>query len=419
LLQDFNNFQIQNDTKKFRLSSAGEKISKDILIADAKLYIALLTILRQDIPAILTTGVFELRRAWKLYSTIQKKLFNLFKQLEPNAEEIYGSDPNKLPQIQIENDSNDPDETIHEISIETNAATSEEGLDLETIKILLASVSYGFGIVQLCFSFLPPNILKLMKFIGFDGDRISAIKALSFTAQSKDVRSSFADITLLFYSLFCRQLFGYSECEMQLNEKEINQVLEKNLATCPNSCLFLLQSAKYWQLMKKDLNKMMEYLQKAQESASKIPEMKCITWYEMALVHLLNCNYDLAFQAFAEFVKTSKWSLSFNALIIALLNGCLGRFDVANEGIKAGSKISSPKNPIEIYAQKRIEYLKKNPVKTKLTCEFFCVELLFLWVNLPYGTEENLKKMLNGESIFFPFKKSIFFKFLFQNYSAR
>lgn len=363
-----------------------------------------MTILRQDIPAILTTGVFELRRAWKSYSTIQKKLFNLFKQLEPNAEEIYGSDPNKLPEFKIDNDSNEAtEEASHEITIETSATSSEEGLDLETIKILLASVSYGYGIVQLCFSFLPPNILKLMKFIGFEGDRCSAIKALYFTAQSKDVRSSFADITLLFYSLFCRQLFGYSECEMQLNEREINIVLEKNLAESPNSCLFLLQSAKYWQLLKKDLGKMMEFLEKAQESASRIPEMKCITWYEMALVHLLNCNYEAGLVAFTEFAKTSKWSLSYNALIIAILNGCLGRFDVANQGIKAGSKISSPKNPIEFYAQKRIEYLKKNPIKTKLTCEFFCVEMLFLWVNLPYGTEENLKKMLDGKLLVYRF----------------
>ena len=166
--------------------------------------------------------------------------------------------------------------------------------------------------------------------------------------------------------------------------------------------------------MKKDLNKAMEFLQKAQESASKIPEMKCITWYEMALVHLLNCNYELAFQAFAEFVKTSKWSLSFNAFIIALLNGCLGKFDVANEGIKVGSKISAPKNPIEFYAQKRIEYLKKNPIKTKHTCEFFCVELLFLWVNLPYGAEENLKKMLNGKRYI-----KLFYLFYFsRNFSA-
>ena len=162
------------------MSNIGEKLSKEIIIADSKFYIALLTILRQDIPAILTTGVFELRRAWKLYSSIQKKLFDLFKQLEPNAEQIYGSDPNKLPEVKMENDEPVDESIIQDISIDTGA-TNEEGLNLETIKTLLASVSFGYGMVQLCFSFLPPSVLKLMKFIGFEGDRSVAIKSIYFT----------------------------------------------------------------------------------------------------------------------------------------------------------------------------------------------------------------------------------------------
>lgn len=132
----------------------------------------MLTILKQDIAGIITNGVFELRRAWKIYSTIQKKLFNLFKELEPNAEQIYGTDPNKLPDITVDDASdtasNNPDDNIiHEIAIDTNnASLNDDGLNLETVRQLLASVSFGFGVVQLCFSFLPPSVLKLMKFIG-------------------------------------------------------------------------------------------------------------------------------------------------------------------------------------------------------------------------------------------------------------
>jgi hypothetical protein len=37
-----------------------------------------------------------------------------------------------------------------------------------------------------------------------------------------------------------------------------------------------------------------------------------------------------------------------------------------------------------------------------------------LWVNLPYGTEDNLKKMLNGKLIFLPIKKYIFPNFYFK-----
>lgn len=51
-------------------------------------------------------------------------------------------------------------------------------------------------------------------------------------------------------------------------------------------------------------------------------------------------------------------------------------------------------NPIELYAMRRNEYLKKNTIKTKEICELFLVELLYLWVNLPYCDAKVLERML-------------------------
>ena len=72
-----------------------QKIREEIIIADCKLFISLLILMKQDFTQILTTVVFELRRAWKIYSHLHKYLFALFKKLEPNAEEIYGTTENK------------------------------------------------------------------------------------------------------------------------------------------------------------------------------------------------------------------------------------------------------------------------------------------------------------------------------------
>ena len=136
-----------------------EKIACEILIADAKLFTALLTLMKQDVTLILTNGLFELRRSWKMYQSLQKYLFNLFKTLDANAEELYGTDPNKLPEILIDNASALDDE-------ESTVTTSDCELNLISVKNLLASVSFGYGIIQICFSFLQPNLLKVLKFIG-------------------------------------------------------------------------------------------------------------------------------------------------------------------------------------------------------------------------------------------------------------
>lgn len=128
--------------------------------------------MKQDVTQIIKTALFELRRAWKIYYNLQKYLFNLFKSLDSNAEEIYGQDPNKLPNILLD-EQDDANCSTNNASINNNdlnedlEVTSNDGeLSLNAVKNLLASVSFGFGIIQLSFSFLSPNILKLLKFIG-------------------------------------------------------------------------------------------------------------------------------------------------------------------------------------------------------------------------------------------------------------
>ena len=94
-----------------------------------------------------------------------------------------------------------------------------------------------------------------------------------------------------------------------------------------------------------------------------------------------------------------QYKFSINGYICAVLSGSLGKSDQANAYIKASLKIiaaqTKKKNPIEIFAVRRLEYFKKNPIKTVELCQLLCVEMLFLWICLPYCTEEKLRKMLD------------------------
>lgn len=211
------------------------------------------------------------------------------------------------------------------------------------------------------------------------------------------MRSSFADLMLVFYSTTGRQMFGESEVEMYLNDKEVFQIVEKNLANSPKSCLYLMQKSKYYQVLARDLAKSLEFALAAQENAAKLPEIKCITWYEIGISNLLNLDYQSAMQSFSEFAKSSKWSLSFNALLAALLSGCLGNIDQANQQIKLAGKISQKnKNPIELCALRRIEFLKKYTIKNAATCQFFLLESLYLFAFIQFADEAHLNKMLES-----------------------
>ncbi len=139
-----------------------DTIQKEIIIADCKLYTAALSVLRKEGPTSLVHGIIELRRAWKMYSDLQRKLFNMYKQLEPMAKDVYGVDPNELPEADDEDDKKCPntDKKSNQVDHKMN------DLPLDIVKWLLAAVSYGYGITQLCFSFLPHRFLVILNLLG-------------------------------------------------------------------------------------------------------------------------------------------------------------------------------------------------------------------------------------------------------------
>lgn len=71
-------------------------------------------------------------------------------------------------------DGGDNDGDDDELSFKSFDSQSNDGddeLSLYTIKRLLGAVSFGYGLFQIALSFVPPKIMKLIKFLGFEGDR--------------------------------------------------------------------------------------------------------------------------------------------------------------------------------------------------------------------------------------------------------
>ena len=62
----------------------------------------------------------------------------------------------------------------------------------QTIRRLMSAVSFGYGIFHLAVSLLPPKLLNIIHFLGFEGDRQTGIQALHFCRQGPDMRSPLA-----------------------------------------------------------------------------------------------------------------------------------------------------------------------------------------------------------------------------------
>ena len=56
----------------------------------------------------------------------------------------------------------------------------------------MSAVSFGYGIFHLAVSLLPPKLLNVIHFLGFEGDRSTGIQALHFARQGNDMRGPIA-----------------------------------------------------------------------------------------------------------------------------------------------------------------------------------------------------------------------------------
>ena len=169
-----------------------EKITKSIILADCKLYLAMLTFIRQEVSAYLTSGILQIRSSWKKYAKIHKQMYELYKKVEPNAEKIYGCDPNSngfqlyIDDAEVESSpekaATDNKSTASNKTSSSDDKTSEtdqaindlvitddddlESMPVDVIKRLLGAVSFGYGVFQITLSFMPGNLLKLIKVFG-------------------------------------------------------------------------------------------------------------------------------------------------------------------------------------------------------------------------------------------------------------
>ena len=57
---------------------------------------------------------------------------------------------------------------------------------------LRGAVNFGYGGLQLSISLVPPKVLKIIEFLGFDGDREGGLRSLGIASNSKDMRAPIA-----------------------------------------------------------------------------------------------------------------------------------------------------------------------------------------------------------------------------------
>lgn len=109
----------------------------------------------------------------------------------------------------------------------------------EDVRRLMGAVSFGYGVFQLSISLLPPSLLKLISFLGFEGDRTMGIACLMHSRTSVDMRAPLSTLALLWYFTIVTPFFATDGSNLKHEICSAQELIEEASPEFGKSSLFL------------------------------------------------------------------------------------------------------------------------------------------------------------------------------------
>lgn len=382
--------------KKEGQLSVEDRIQRQVIVGDSLLYQAILVFTGQDIPSYVKGG-WLLRKAWKIYEKLYKEMTSLREnggKLKPIAS------MNSMKSVPSQNSmKNSPSQNSLSNSSVGSSSETTDGNDneipLEVLDRLQGAVNFGYGTFQICISMIPPKILKIIEFLGFEGDREIGLKALVFASNSKDMKAPLATLGLLWYHTVLRPFFaldGANGYDAGCDEAEA--LIEAKSETFPSSCLFLFFKGRIHRLRKQTDLSLTLYRQ-AFDAAAGQKELELMCLYEIGWCSMMKLNWREGLSCFTKLKAETKWSKCYYAYMEAVCLGAMGDIKGGIELFKdVPGLLKKKNNQIEAYVARRAERMKKFP-PTQEYCRLLTLELMFLWHTLPTMTAVELKPYLD------------------------
>uniref|UniRef100_A0A667ZM85 Tetratricopeptide repeat domain 39C n=1 Tax=Myripristis murdjan TaxID=586833 RepID=A0A667ZM85_9TELE len=338
--------------------AAVDHLQRQIIIADCQVYLAVLSFIKQELSAYIKGG-WILRKAWKMYNKCYSDITQLQEGSRRRASEQRGAPSPALP---------------------------------EALDRLKGSVSFGYGLFHLCISMVPPHLLKIVNLLGFPGDRLQGLSALTCASESKDMKAPLATLALLWYHTVVQPFFALDGTDTQAGLMEAKSILQQREAVYPNSSLFMFFKGRV-QRLECQINSALTSFNDALELATDQREIQHVCLYEIGWCSMIELSFRDAYRAFERLKTESRWSQCYYAYLTGVCQGATGDLQGAAAVFKDVQKLFKRKNnQIELFSMKRAEKLR-NPSPSKELCILAVIEVLYLWKALPNCSTSKLQTM--------------------------
>ncbi|CAK9815934.1 Tetratricopeptide repeat protein 39C [Anthophora plagiata] len=419
-------------SKVFRAEETGKeyvnKLERQIVLADSQVCLAILTLLQQEITGYVRGG-WMLRKAWRVYQHAYTQILQLYQR-------TFGSNPRGFDTKCNTLSCNDSSYSLHspqspgssEWSIpscndsinKSTSILSPSGLrsslsmffsltgitseqqtpfvEPTEVSRLMSAVSFGYGIYQLCVSLLPPSLLKVIHFLGFEGDREAGLTALMNARLSEDMRASLATLSLLWYHTIARPFFALDGSNLRAGVNVAKQLIAECQPEFNNSAIFLFFTGRIERL-ESNVNGALQAYAMAVEASSQ-REIKLLCLHEVAWCHLIRLSYEEAYRSLTQLRQQSTWSVSFYAYLATVCCGAIGKFDIVASlcrKILHRSNGISKETQLDIFVLRRTPKLLNQKTGQPYTVFYYRLlvyELLYLWNAMPSCSAESLRGIL-------------------------
>ncbi|XP_015189345.1 PREDICTED: tetratricopeptide repeat protein 39C-like isoform X2 [Polistes dominula] len=405
-----------------------DKLERQIVLADSQVCSAILTLLQQELTGYVRGG-WMLRKAWRVYQHTYVQISQLYRRTFGNVPSDFeancsipgkngscyslqspyspGSSEWSIPSFNGSPGNSTPITSPSGLRSSLSMFFSITGITSEQqtpfiepseVTRLMSAVSFGYGIYQLCVSLLPPSLLKLIHFLGFEGDRRAGLTALMYARVSEDMRAPLATLSLLWYHTIVRPFFALDGSNVKAGVNAAKQLIEECRMEFQNSALFLFFAGRVERL-ESNVNAALEAYDKAVDASSQ-REVKLLCLHEVAWCHLIRLSYEEAYRSLIQLQQQSRWSKSFYAYLAAVCCGSNGKFEELMTMYRKIVQLvadTTKETQLGLFILRRAPKLVDQDtgrVYTILYYKLLVYELLYLWNAMPSCSIEALRGIL-------------------------
>ncbi|XP_026168989.1 tetratricopeptide repeat protein 39C-like [Mastacembelus armatus] len=367
--------------------AAVDRLQRQIIIADCQVYLAVLSFIKQELAAYIKGG-WILRKAWKMYN----KCYNDITHLQEGSKRR-ASEQQATQSPSLSSSSSELSDHSRSSSAKPSPSQRFDGISPEALDRLKGSVSFGYGLFHLCISMVPPHLLKIVNLLGFPGDRLQGLSALTYASESKDMKAPLATLALLWYHTVVQPFFALDGTDTLAGLTEAKSILKQREAIYPNSSLFMFFKGRV-QRLECQISSALTSFSDALDLASDQREIQHVCLYEIGWCSMIELSYKEAYRAFERLKSESRWSQCYYAYLTGVCQGATGDLDGAVAVFKDVQKLFKRKNnQIELFSLKRAEKLRSPSLPREL-CILSVIEILYLWKALSNCSTAKLQTMI-------------------------